>query len=231
MQDGQTSTCFFRGFLYVNYKDMIMSVEQIVKNEVLCCVSCMVEELGKLAERATETPDWYDDYMELYRSYDYEEAARDYVYGLDDLTELEETVDEVGCWSHAMDCTEYMNERLEFEYLHLESDEEFKDFDEWFEELSTDAAKKACSAIHRYILENVSDYRKFCYNCDIDASEYPKEIFEYWAVSEWLGRKLEQKGESVVKLLGLTIFGRTTTGQYMTVDSVFREIAKESDVY
>ena len=231
MQGGQTSTCFFRGFLYVNCKDMIMNVEQIVKNEVLCCVSCVVEELGKLAESATETPDWYYNYMELCRSYDYEEAARDYVYGLDDLIDLESAVGEVGCWSDAMDYTEYMNERLEFEYLHLESDEEFKDFDEWFEELSTDAAKKACSAIHRYILENVSDYRKFCYNCDIDASEYPKEIFEYWAVSEWLGRKLEQKGESVVKLLGLTIFGRTTTGQYMTVDSVFREIAKESEVY
>ena len=231
MQDGQTSTCFFRGFLYVNCKDMIMSVEQIVKNEVLCCVSCMVEELGKLAERATETPDWYDDYMELCCSYDYEEAARDYVYGLDDLIDLESAVGEVGCWSDAMDCTEYMNERLEFEYLHLESGEEFKDFDEWFEELSTDAAKKACFAIHQYILENVSDYREFCYNCDIDASEYPREIFEYWAVSDWLGRKLRDKDETVVDLLGLTIFGRATTGQSMTVDSVFREIAKESDVY
>ena len=35
----------------------------------------------------------------------------------------------------------------------------------------------------------------------------------------------------VVDLLGLTIFGRATTGQSMTVDSVFREIAKESEVY
>lgn len=231
MLDGQTSTCFFRGFLYVNCKDMIMNVEQIVKNEVLCCVSYVVEELGKLAQNSIETPDWYDDYTELCCSYDYEEAARDYVYGLDDLTELEETVDEVGCWSNAMDCTEYMNERLEFEYLHLESGEEFKDFDEWFEELSTDGANKACSAIHQYILNNVSNYREFCYNCDIDASEYPREIFEYWAVSDWLGRKLKDKGETVVDLLGLTIFGRATTGQSMTVDSVFREIAKESDVY
>ena len=207
-----------------------MSVEQIVKNEVLCCVSCVVEELGKLAESATETPDWYDNYMELCYSYDYEEAARDYVYGLDDLIDLESAVGEVGCWSDAMDYTEYMNERLEFEYLHLESGEEFKDFDEWFEELSADGAKKACFAIHQYILENVSDYREFCYNCDIDASEYPREIFEYWAVSDWLGRKLKDKGETVVDLLGLTIFGRATTGQYMTVDSVFREIAKESDI-
>lgn len=94
-----------------------------------------------------------------------------------------------------------------------------------------DGAKKACSAIHQYILNNVSNYREFCYNCDIDASEYPREIFEYWAVSDWLGRKLKNKGETVVNLLGLTIFGRATTGQYMTVDSVFREIAKKSDVY
>ena len=205
-----------------------MNVEQIIRNEVLCCVSCMVEELGKLAGNATETPDWYDDYVELCCSYDYEEAAMDYVCGLNDLTDLEATVDEVGYWSDAMDCTEYMNERLEFELLQLEGGEEFKDFDEWFEELSTDAAEKACSAIHRYILENVNDYREFCDNLGIDALGYSKEVFEYWAVSGWLGRKLREKGETVVDLLGLTIFGRATTGQSMTIDSVFLEIAKES---
>ncbi len=204
-----------------------MNVEQIIKNEVLCCVSCMVEELGRLAESATETPYWYDDYVELCCSYDYEEAASDYVYGLDDLTDLEATVDEVGYWSNAIDCTEYMNEKIEFELLQLEGGEDFKDFDEWFEGLSTNKAEKACSAIHQYILENVSDYREFCDNLCIDVSDYQKDVYEYWVVSDWLGRKLKGEGETVVDLLGLIIFARSTTGQCIDMDGVFEKIASD----
>ncbi|MBK7179594.1 MAG: hypothetical protein IPH82_20855 [Chloroflexi bacterium] len=204
-----------------------MNVEQLVNKEVLCCVSCMVEELGKLAGDATETPYWYDDYMDLCLSYDYEEAVMDYVYGLDDLTDLESTVGEVGCWSDAMDCTEYTNEKIEFELLQLEGGEDFKDFDEWFEGLSTNKAEKACSAIHRYILDNVSDYKEFCDNLGIDVSDYQKEIFEYWVVSDWLGRKLKGEGETVVDLLGLTIFARSTTGQCIDMDGVFEKIASD----
>ena|SRR5690625_1819413 len=40
-----------------------------------------------------------------------------------------------------------------------------------------------------------------------------REIFEHWAVTEWLAEKLEAKGERVDRdFEGLCIWGRTTSG-------------------
>ena len=50
------------------------------------------------------------------------------------------------------------------------------------------------------------------------------EVFEWWVVSGWLGRKLESKGELIIKSGTLTIWGRTTTGQHITMDYVIEKI-------
>ena len=48
----------------------------------------------------------------------------------------------------------------------------------------------------------------------------------------WLGDKLLEKGERVVKdFYGLTIWGRTCTGQAISMDSVIQAIAKEIGAY
>jgi hypothetical protein len=55
------------------------------------------------------------------------------------------------------------------------------------------------------------------------------EIFEHWIVSEFLANKLEAKGESIERdFFGLTVWGRSCTGQSIMLDSVVREIWKES---
>lgn len=54
------------------------------------------------------------------------------------------------------------------------------------------------------------------------------EIFEHWIVSDWLAEKLEAKGESVARdVAGLTVWGRSTTGQMIRMDHVIRTIAAE----
>lgn len=54
------------------------------------------------------------------------------------------------------------------------------------------------------------------------------EIFEHWLISDWLADKLEARGESIVRdALGLTIWGRATTGQAIAMDSVIEAIARE----
>jgi len=60
---------------------------------------------------------------------------------------------------------------------------------------------------------------------DDDKGEYP-EIFEFWAVSEWLGKKLEKKGEVVFKMLDFIVWGRQTTGQALYMDGIIEEIAR-----
>ena len=52
----------------------------------------------------------------------------------------------------------------------------------------------------------------------------PEEALEHWLVSEWLGKRLQEEGEMVIEFLGLTIWGRTTSGQAIYIDSVIEDI-------
>jgi len=55
------------------------------------------------------------------------------------------------------------------------------------------------------------------------------EPLEYWAVSEWLKRKLEEQGE-VVANIGLTnVWARTTSGQAIAIDYVIEKIVESTD--
>lgn len=62
--------------------------------------------------------------------------------------------------------------------------------------------------------------------CEIDGLDpYQCEAYEHWIVSDWLADKLEAKGEMIVRdFLGLTIWGRTTSGQAIYIDGVIEEI-------
>jgi hypothetical protein len=67
------------------------------------------------------------------------------------------------------------------------------------------------------------DWQELCEREDIDPHE--REIYEHWAVTEWLAEKLEAKGERVDRdFAGLCVWGRTTTGQAISMDSVIADI-------
>ena len=53
------------------------------------------------------------------------------------------------------------------------------------------------------------------------------EVLEYWVVSDWLLRKLESRGEVTFEFCNLNIWGRTTTGQLISMDHVIEEISSE----
>ena len=51
------------------------------------------------------------------------------------------------------------------------------------------------------------------------------EVYEHWAVTDWFADKLEAAGEKVDRdFAGLNVWGRTTTGQSMTMDGVVQRI-------
>lgn len=62
--------------------------------------------------------------------------------------------------------------------------------------------------------------------CGSRITEHTKEVYEHWAVTSWLAKKLEDQGEKVVDYYGLNIFCRCYTGQSMYMDPSFIEIAK-----
>lgn len=63
-----------------------------------------------------------------------------------------------------------------------------------------------------------------------DEQDNPSEVYEHWIVSSWLAGKLREQGESVGELFGLTIWGRTTTGQAISMDSVIQQIAANMEI-
>jgi hypothetical protein len=82
---------------------------------------------------------------------------------------------------------------------------------------------------HGDVFDSEGDAAKaFCEYYSLDVQEYAGEVFEHWIISDWLARKLEAKDECVVRdFMGLTIWGRTCTGQGIACDWVIQEIYNE----
>lgn len=68
---------------------------------------------------------------------------------------------------------------------------------------------------------------EFCDEFSIDPRSI--EVYEHWIVSDYLARKLEAYGHPIARdFLGLTVWGRPTTGQSIALDSVILEIARDA---
>lgn len=69
----------------------------------------------------------------------------------------------------------------------------------------------------------------FCEEMGIDPEV--NEALEHWAVTKFFGRKLKMMGEMVMDdFFGHTIWGRTTSGQAISMDYVIRAIASEMEI-
>lgn len=61
--------------------------------------------------------------------------------------------------------------------------------------------------------------------CELDNLDLDYfEAYEHWIVSSWLAEKLKEYGEITGEFAGLTIWGRATTGQMISMDWVIQEI-------
>lgn len=62
--------------------------------------------------------------------------------------------------------------------------------------------------------------------CELDSLDpYECEVYEHWAVSQWLADKLIAQGERVdTDFVGLNIWARTTTGESISVDGCIARI-------
>lgn len=63
-----------------------------------------------------------------------------------------------------------------------------------------------------------------------DIEPLQNEAYEHWIVSGFLADKLREQGEMVGELFDLTIWGRTTTGQAISMDGVIQRIAAEMEI-
>ena len=81
-----------------------------------------------------------------------------------------------------------------------------------------------------YLVQELSQQNKYsdellevCVQYGED-EDYPNEALEHWLVSDWLASRLREEGEMVIDFLDLTIWGRTTSGQAICMDSVIEDI-------
>ena len=54
-----------------------------------------------------------------------------------------------------------------------------------------------------------------------------QEIYEWWVVSKWLAKKLQDQGEPIIENDYGIWWGRTTTGQAIFLDAVIERIYNE----
>lgn len=79
---------------------------------------------------------------------------------------------------------------------------------------------------------------KRCNSCGCIYGEYDfgeldntqPEIYEWYAVSDWLGKKLSQYGEVVIDAYGKRYWGRQGTGQSIICDNVIEHIAYDLEI-
>lgn len=64
---------------------------------------------------------------------------------------------------------------------------------------------------------------ELCAEQEIEPYEW--EVYEFWAVSNWLAEKLTEQGEKVdTGFAGLNVWARTTTGQAISMDGCIQKI-------
>lgn len=95
--------------------------------------------------------------------------------------------------------------------------------------IETDAEGLEGSALRECLADYLEEQDRWADLCDWQRIEADRiEAYEHWAVTGWFADKLEAKGEMVSRdILGLTVWGRTTKGQSISMDWVIQAIASD----
>lgn len=123
---------------------------------------------------------------------------------------------------------------LEAALSHVDDMDRDEVIDELNDNFDGDADEDASTSDLRKSLKDAlsdagsDDVQQFCDNYDVDPET--NEVLEHWVVSDWFAGKLAEKGETTGELFGLTIWGRTCSGQAILLDSVVEEIAKDMEI-
>lgn len=98
-----------------------------------------------------------------------------------------------------------------------------------------------CGRGYSTFAETTDDEDETVYRCEDCGREYsedeyddldkePTEIYEWWAVSEFLAQKLLSHGESVIEGPLCWYWGRGTSGQAILLDGVISRICEEMEI-
>lgn len=194
------------------------AADGLAGREVCYCVSSLIYALREVFEQLDDS----EEYMNLVGGKpDFEEAVREFIMNDASLDELEEVADSFGYWSDVLDGVGYTTGYVDHFEEHRYSDEiEAMTLEEW---LSTSFNAEG-RRLRELVFNLIDDYPAMCNDYGLEP-EY-LEIYEHWCVTDWFADKLRKRGEVVEDYLGLTIWGRPTTGQAISMDEVVRDITR-----
>jgi len=78
-----------------------------------------------------------------------------------------------------------------------------------------------------YGRKDADHWREIAQGLDPSADPHTRKAEEFWIVSDWLAEKLETQGEPVAELDSLPIWGRTCSGQMISMDGAILSIAQD----
>lgn len=145
---------------------------------------------------------------------------------------------------------QYIDEIMNFSVMYVNNDDSISELNDQIEDLEIEQEAEL-EEMEDFIdahfdfadstLDFQSNYERaiaYAYKQEIQAIQWeiddlqnemddPTEALEFWIVTNWLADKLEKQGELITNdFMGFNIWGRTTSGQAISMDYVMEKIAK-----
>lgn len=214
-----------------------------VAHNVDFCVSSLMFDVGQNLEECSRIFDFdYDEAVGWFQRDDWQEPVEELIANAD-LETLEAIAEKVGWWSDVL--IEAGVPEVEAIIFPAETSESEEDEDAWrfidakgtpwiFDD-EDDAIEAARMSVIDKIREVVSalitnddEYRDIANEFSLDPYTY--EVYEHWVVDRYFAtRELATRGHVVFEFGGMTIWGRPTTGQSISLDGVIRDIVRGLD--
>lgn len=202
---------------------------RITRQDVIYCVSSLIDGIVE-ASRTMHYKQFEDafnispdDILDLLQKRDFEEPGTMFIRGDAEIAELQEIADHFGDWGDLLDkAVPQVVEDAEGVFSFAPFEEHFDDEDEAREA----AVESVLKQLRKAVVNLVADWNWIGENYDIEP-DY-QDCYEHWIVSQWLARRLQERGEVVVEVAGVTVWGRTASGQSISCDYVIEQIAKNT---
>ena len=220
-----------------------MTKQEIIKDETLfqraCgfwvernigqCVSSLMYNVGRNLEECSRIFDFdYDEALGWFQREDFESVVDSFIDDAD-LDDLETIADMVGYWSDAIADvpTAVAIEDEDGMETWVIPSLGISDIDE--DDANQEALDKSIDQIRskvKALITNDSEYAEIGRHFNLDP-DYD-EVYEHYIVnSSWAADDLRAYGQIVFEFGGLTIFGRCTTGQSMSLDGWTRRLMRD----